>query len=140
MHGPLHASGPGRIDGNIKGEISIAGKLIIGKEAEIRGDVYAGGLELYGKVYGDIFCRNKAVVYNTAFVEGNVTASIIDVKEGATINGVITKKADLAAEPAAESIVEEIPPVVPEAGPLVAEEPPVPEKSTDQDRDATAWF
>ena len=137
LHGPLHAGTSGRIDGLIKGEVGITGKLVIGKGAEIRGDVSAKGLELYGSVYGNIVCTDKVMLYNTAYVKGNITASVIELKEGALVEGVIIKKTEHDDSIERTITHEEEPPVVEEP---VLDVEPVPEKSSDQDRDATKWF
>jgi cytoskeletal protein CcmA (bactofilin family) len=131
--GPLQASTGGRVDGLVKGDVTVTGTLVVGKKAEIRGNVNAAAIVVYGSVYGDIFCADKAVVYNTAYIKGNITATTIDIKEGALIEGVITKKADEAVIQAhtAETVVEEdIPPP----------EPKAPVHSSDEDKNATTWF
>lgn len=140
LQGPLRAATGGRIDGVVKGEVNVQGLLVIGKSAEVRGDVHATKLEVLGSVHGNIFCEEKAIIFNTAFVKGNVTAMVIEVKEGAMIEGVIIKKASKEAEKAAESLAEELLLNASNGEETSTEEEAVAERSTDKDKDATTWF
>lgn len=136
----MRAATGGRIDGVVKGEVNVQGLLVIGKSAEVRGDVHATKLEVLGSVHGNIFCEEKAIIFNTAFVKGNVTAMVIEVKEGAMIEGVIIKKASKEAEKAAESLAEELLLNASNGEETSTEEEAVAERSTDKDKDATTWF
>jgi cytoskeletal protein CcmA (bactofilin family) len=140
LQGPVRANTGGRIDGTVNGEVNVQGLLVIGKSAEVRGNVHATKLEVLGSVHGNIFCDDKAIIYNTAFVKGDVTAMVIEVKEGAMIEGVIIKKASKEAEKAAEMMAEQLLLDAANSEPPPPEEEPVIEKSTDKDKDSITWF
>jgi cytoskeletal protein CcmA (bactofilin family) len=91
MLGSIEASIPGRVDGVVTGDVKTEGMLVIGRQASIRGNVYATDLISYGKIYGDIYITHKAVINNIAYVKGDVNAVILEVKEGAVIEGAIRK-------------------------------------------------
>lgn len=138
LHGSFQAEAGGRIDGLIKGDVQVNGRLVVGKSAEIRGEVFAVAVDVYGRIYGNIFCGDKAVIRNTAFIKGNITAGVIEVKEGALVEGIIIKKPD----PGADNTLlheDELPAGL-EEQPVVVEAPLVQERSTDQDKNATTWF
>ena len=137
IHGPLQADCGGRIDGLVKGYVSVTGRLAIGKKAEIIGDVTAKSLKVAGKVNGNILCDDIVVVFNTAIIKGNITAKVIEIKEGARVDGIIIKQASESQDintPDGEAVTEP----QPEEAPVPVEVVPV--RSTDKDRDATAWF
>ncbi len=148
--GPFQAKGSGQINGRLKGEVNVGDKLVIGKNAEIKGDVHAAMLEVRGKVFGNIFCSDKLVIHNTAFVEGNITATVFEIMEGASIAGLIIKTTDHAANGKPEDNVENNPEnsalnspkdiILPSAEEKQPAAEPVPEKSTDHDKEATSWF
>ena len=91
VQGAIESTIPGRIDGNIRGDVRTGGELTIGATANIRGNVYATDLVHFGKVYGDVFVTNKAVISNKAYVKGDVTAMILELEEEAVIEGAIRK-------------------------------------------------
>jgi cytoskeletal protein CcmA (bactofilin family) len=99
VQGSIEATIPGRIDGNVKGDVKTEGMLVIGPEGSVRGNVYATDLVTYGKIYGDIFISNKAVISNEAYVKGDVNAVVLEVKEGAVIEGAIRKNISAKYEP-----------------------------------------
>lgn len=126
VQGSIEATIPGRIDGNVKGDVRTEGLLVIGPQANVRGNVYATDLVAYGKIYGDIYITNKAVISNVAYVKGDVNALILEVKEGAVIEGAIRKS--LAARPG------------PEPEKLAEPEAPVPVKDAPPDEEVASWF
>jgi len=99
VQGSIEATIPGRIDGNVKGDVKTEGMLVIGPEGSVRGNVYATDLVTYGKIYGDIYISNKAVISNEAYVKGDVNAVVLEVKEGAVIEGAIRKNISARHEP-----------------------------------------
>ncbi len=136
LHGPLQAACGGRIDGLVKGYVSVTGRLIIGNKAEIKGDVTARSVKVFGKVHGNITCDDMVMVFNTGLVKGDITARIIEVKEGAQVEGVIVKTGDPVAEsPLGDETADNLAAEV-AAEPVVV----VPVRSTDKDKDATNWF
>src|ERR1044072_73000 len=78
VQGSIEATIPGRIDGNVKGDVKTVGMLVIGPEGSVRGNVYATDLVTYGKIYGDIYISNKAVISNVAYIKGDVNALILE--------------------------------------------------------------
>ncbi len=129
VQGSIEATIPGRIDGQVKGNVKTEGELVIGPEGSVKGNVYATDLVTYGKIYGDIHISNKAVISNEAYVKGDVNAVVLEVKEGARIEGAIRKQVSTRIEQ--EEVKAEEDELVPEKAPA----PPPP----DEER-ATTWF
>jgi cytoskeletal protein CcmA (bactofilin family) len=91
VQGTIESPLPGRIDGHVRGDVNTLGMLIIGKSGNIRGNIHAANLIAYGKVFGDVFVSNKAVISNKAYIKGDITALILEVEEEAVIEGAIRK-------------------------------------------------
>ncbi|HEU4554355.1 MAG TPA: polymer-forming cytoskeletal protein [Chitinophaga sp.] len=128
VQGSIEAAIPGRIDGNVKGDVRTEGLLVIGPEGSVKGNVYATDLVTYGKIYGDIYITNKAVISNEAYVKGDVNAVVLEVKEGAVIEGAIRKNVSARHEP---EILK----------PDTAAEAPAPEKAPPPPEEERAnWF
>lgn len=87
LEGHLSSEHDIRIGGLLTGSINTQAKIIVSENGQIRGDVNALQVDIAGKIEGDIFVKNKAVLRGGAFIEGNVTAKILVVEEGAIING-----------------------------------------------------
>ena len=128
VQGSIEAAIPGRIDGTVKGDVRTEGMLIIGSGASVRGNVYATDLVSYGKIYGDIYISNKAVINNVAYVKGDVNAVVLEVKEGAVIEGAIRKNISSRQETAPKSEAE------------TEEKPEEKEVPTDEEERASNWF
>jgi len=91
IQGDIESKIPGRIDGNVAGNINVESKLVIGEEAVINGDITAVHLIVYGRVEGNIECKTKAVICNNAVIKGGIIATTLEIEEGAVIEGSMTK-------------------------------------------------
>jgi cytoskeletal protein CcmA (bactofilin family) len=127
ISGTIDSAIPGRIDGNVRGDVNTNGMLIIGKTGNIKGNIHATDLIANGKVHGDITVTNKAVISNKAYIKGDITALILEVEEEAIIEGAIRKE---LADPDA------VMPAEPEATEEENQPPAPPEK----DEERTSWF
>jgi cytoskeletal protein CcmA (bactofilin family) len=150
--GPFIADGDGEIDGRLKGDITVGGKLVIGKHAEIRGNINAAALEVHGFVQGNVFCTGKVIINSAAVIKGDVHAAVFDIKEGALIEGLIKKEksSPLAVDalhgtvttgdaPALETTLPSTNMQAAEVTPEPVKEP-VPQRPGDMDGEVTSWF
>jgi len=75
------------IDGKIEGEItSEKGKVTIAENANIKGDVKAGEVKLYGKVEGTIK-SDRCELKGKSHLKGDITTKTLSMEEGATLAG-----------------------------------------------------
>jgi cytoskeletal protein CcmA (bactofilin family) len=75
------------IDGKIDGEItSDKGKVTIGENARIKGDIKAGEVKLYGKVEGTISSERCELKSNSR-LEGDIKTKMLSMEEGAVLSG-----------------------------------------------------
>lgn len=75
------------IDGKIDGEIhSDSGKVTIGEMADIKGNIHAGEVHVYGRVDGNV--RSERCHLSThASVHGDITTSELSMEKGAKLSG-----------------------------------------------------
>jgi len=75
------------IDGKIDGEItSDKGKITIGENASIKGDVKAGEVKLYGKVEGTIE-SDRCELKDKSRLNGDIKTKTLNMEEGASLTG-----------------------------------------------------
>lgn len=85
--GTFSGSGNYIVYGEVEGDCDINGHLTLEDSAVWRGTVQADELIIAGTAEGDVIAKNKIKVTDTARVKGNLTGSIIEVAEGAAIQG-----------------------------------------------------
>ncbi|HUI31769.1 MAG TPA: polymer-forming cytoskeletal protein [Candidatus Acidoferrales bacterium] len=87
FEGKITSSGSLRIDGQVTGDISLTGDLVIGANGEISGNVDAQTVTVGGKVTGNINAKNKLVFESKARIKGDIRASKLVIDEGAMFDG-----------------------------------------------------
>jgi cytoskeletal protein CcmA (bactofilin family) len=93
--GDLGFTGGLHLDGRIVGDVSGAdGALTIGTEGVIEGSVRVGHLVLNGAVSGDVVARERVEMGATARVDGNVIYNVLQMAEGARVNGRLIHQVD----------------------------------------------
>ena len=88
MTGDISTTGDMRIDGQLQGNLQVAGKLIIGEQASITGEIRANQAEIYGKVHGKLVVDELLSIKGAGFVEGDLYAGKLNIEPTATFNGV----------------------------------------------------
>ena len=87
INGSIKFSNDMIIDGKIDGEIiSDKGKVTIAENANIKGDVKAGEVKLYGRVEGTI-ASERCELKQKSFLKGDIKTKSLSVEEGATLQG-----------------------------------------------------
>ena len=87
VSGDLKLEGFTRVDGDIYGNIETTGKLIIGENARIRGNVTAKSVVVIGIVEGDILAPEGIHLFSSAAVLGDVISRKIKADEKVVIEG-----------------------------------------------------
>jgi cytoskeletal protein CcmA (bactofilin family) len=76
-----------RLDGEVRGDVLVEKRLVVGEDSEIQGNVRASYAAVKGKIRGDIEVKETLHLHATAFIEGNIKAKMLVVDEGARYNG-----------------------------------------------------
>lgn len=76
-----------RLEGTVKGEVTVNGKVILGQTGTIEGTLNAAEAVIHGRVIGNLFVNNLLKLASTAVIEGDISASQFSVEEGAVYRG-----------------------------------------------------
>ncbi len=75
------------IDGKVEGEItSENGRITIGENADVKGDVKAGEVKLFGKVTGTI-TSGRCELKTNSKLDGDIKTKMLSMEEGAVLSG-----------------------------------------------------
>jgi cytoskeletal protein CcmA (bactofilin family) len=75
------------IDGKIQGEItSEKGRVTIGENAIIKGDISAGEVKVYGKIEGKITSL-RCELKDKSKINGDIKSKVFTMEEGAQLSG-----------------------------------------------------
>ena len=85
FEGVIHGDGELMIDGALKGDVHIT-RLVVGEHAHIEGNVRCTAVEVRGRVVGNIEAQSVKL-YETAFVEGDITHGQLSIDVGAYFQG-----------------------------------------------------
>lgn len=85
--GDITSNGDVRIDGNLKGNISISGKLVIGPSGTLEGNVQCQNADISGEVKGKVNVTELLSLKATAKLLGDIVTGKISVEPNATFTG-----------------------------------------------------
>lgn len=75
------------IDGKIEGEITSPGMLVVGENADVRGEIKTKSVTVLGKVHGNITVEERCELKGRAQLIGDLKAARLVIEEGATFVG-----------------------------------------------------
>ncbi len=76
------------VDGKVEGEISSPnGVLVVGQNAELRGEIKTKSVTVYGRVHGNITVDERCELKANAQLHGDLKAARLVIEEGATFVG-----------------------------------------------------
>lgn len=84
--GDLNGEESIRIDGRVKGNITIKDGVILGEKSLVEGNIQADSLIVFGKIIGNIICKSLQVK-EQGMVNGDISTDTLNVEKGAIING-----------------------------------------------------
>jgi len=84
--GDITVPGTLRIDGKMTGNVT-AGWIIVGEKAFIKGDLYATGIVVGGRVEGTIKADDLVELKPTAHLFGDIIATKLAIAEGGIFTG-----------------------------------------------------
>lgn len=87
IKGNLEAATDIRIDGNIEGNITSDGKIIIGPKGMVTGDIFCKNAEISGTLNGNAIVRNLLILTESAQINGDVQMESISIEPNATLTG-----------------------------------------------------
>jgi cytoskeletal protein CcmA (bactofilin family) len=104
--GILSFDGTIRVDGKVEGEVVSKATLIVGDDAELKGEIGVGTLISSGKIEGNINASQKVQIIAPGVVKGNIATPVLIIEEGVLFDGQCEMKTDKKAEQKVVSLSE----------------------------------
>ncbi len=93
--GDLSSEGDFRIDGVLEGTLTTSGRVIIGLEGSVKGNVQCDNAEIEGRFSGELKVSKMLTVKSTASISGDVVLGKLSVEPGASFNATCAMKGAL---------------------------------------------
>jgi cytoskeletal protein CcmA (bactofilin family) len=87
IQGDINSTGDVRIDGILMGNISIKGRLVVGANGRIEGNVICQNADVEGEIKGVMNVGEILALKKTAKILGDITTSKIAIEPGAIFTG-----------------------------------------------------
>ncbi|MBU1700240.1 MAG: polymer-forming cytoskeletal protein [Candidatus Eisenbacteria bacterium] len=87
INGNMEGAGHLIINGTVRGNVNIKGRLEIGVQGSVDGDLRAEELLVVGAVKGNIYCSSKLLLRSGCRVTGNLLCAGLIMEEGAWLKG-----------------------------------------------------
>lgn len=85
--GDIKSNGDVRIDGTLKGNISISGKLVVGPSGNIEGNIICQNADISGEIHGKVSVTELLSLKSSAKVLGDIVTGKISIEPNATFTG-----------------------------------------------------
>jgi cytoskeletal protein CcmA (bactofilin family) len=90
--GDIKSDGDFRIDGTLEGTLTTKGRVIIGVDGFIKGNVETANADIEGKISGQLLVSETLTIKSTAIISGEVVIGKLSVEPGATFNATCAMK------------------------------------------------
>ncbi len=85
--GQIESDGDVRIDGALSGKIIAKGKVVIGKDGVVDGEIHCKNTDISGKVSANMEVKELTILKTTAVFKGDVSTAKISIETGAKFTG-----------------------------------------------------
>jgi len=106
FHGNLEIEG--RVVGNIIAEDATDTRVRVLPSGEVEGDIHAPLVIINGTVSGDLYVQKQLELASKAVVEGDVHYQLIQVENGAQVNGQFIRDAGVVEAGSEQSVGEKL--------------------------------
>jgi len=86
--GDIESDGDIRIDGILDGILNCKGRVVLGPEARIKGEIHSNTAEISGTVVGEITVTDLLSLKSTAVITGDLIMGRFSVEPGARFSGI----------------------------------------------------
>lgn len=90
IKGDIIAKGDIRIDGELFGNISAQGRLVVGPNGKIEGKIDCNNIEVSGYIKGKVGAKELLNMKSTSKIEGDISAGKLSVEPGSEFTGTCT--------------------------------------------------
>lgn len=85
--GDIQSKGDIRVDGTLKGSVNTSGKVVLGKDGVIEGDVVCMDADVSGTIKAKISVTQLLSLKSTAKLNGDIITNKISIEPGASFTG-----------------------------------------------------
>ena len=85
--GDVKSKGDIRVDGTLKGSVNTSGKVVLGKEGVIEGDVFCNSADVSGVIKAKITVSQLLSLKATAKLNGDIVTNKLAIEPGASFTG-----------------------------------------------------
>ena len=85
--GNIESKGDIRVDGTLKGSINTSGKVVVGKEGLVEGDVICNSADISGVTKAKITTSQLLSLKATAKLHGDIITNKLSIEPGAAFTG-----------------------------------------------------
>ena len=83
----MQSKGDIRVDGSLKGSLNTSGKVVLGKEGVIEGDVLCNSADISGTIKAKITVSQLLSLKATAKLNGDIITNKLSIEPGASFSG-----------------------------------------------------
>ena len=87
INGDVQSKGDIRVDGTLKGSVTTEGKVVLGKEGVIEGDVVCKNADVSGILKAKITVSQLLSLKTSAKLNGDITTNKLSIEPGAEFTG-----------------------------------------------------
>ncbi|MBZ0196180.1 MAG: polymer-forming cytoskeletal protein [Ignavibacteriaceae bacterium] len=106
LRGELEGKCDMRFDGQITGDISVEGLLLIGKTGRVTGNLLAKNISIAGKVTGNAYAAEKVEITSTGELHGDTKSKSLVIEDGGVYRGTVEEPAEEPSVPIFEELAE----------------------------------
>ena len=81
-----------RIDGEVEGNITTSGKVVVGNNGKISGKLNCSNADISGNISGNIEVNETLSLMSDSYVQGEIITGKLSVEEGAQVDATIVMK------------------------------------------------
>ena len=85
--GDIESKGDIRVDGMLKGTVNTSGKVVLGKDGVVEGDVSCNSADIAGTVNAKITVTQLLLLKSTAKLHGDIVTNKLSIEPGASFTG-----------------------------------------------------
>ncbi|MBT3364208.1 MAG: polymer-forming cytoskeletal protein [Flavobacteriales bacterium] len=87
LNGNLQSPGDIRVDGKVKGNLTVGGKLVVGPTGYVEGNIVAKEVSISGQVVGQLNVKGLSSLHKTARIQAELTTEKLAIEPGAQFTG-----------------------------------------------------
>ena len=90
--GDIFSKADFRIDGEVEGNITTSGKVVVGTNGKISGKLNCSNADISGNISGNIEVNETLSLMSDSYIQGEIITGKLSVEEGAQVDATISMK------------------------------------------------